>query len=121
MSEWHEQRELIGWFRSKWPEFEKSIRVSMNGLNLGGGVRAARMVNQMRAQGMIDGEADIVLALPKGGYGALVLEHKAQGGNHKVQNNQQEYLDYHNGIGNCAVATTGVEAAKAAILTYMDL
>ena len=120
MSEWHEQREIIQWFKEIWPEHAYSIRVSMNGLNLGGGRKAAIMVNQMRAQGMIDGEADIAILLPRRDFGSLLLEHKAEDSPHRLSESQEKYLDYHNNVGNCAVSSRGIDAAKAAIITYME-
>lgn len=120
MSEWLEQRDIIKWFKATYPEHVKSIRVSMNGLNLGGGKKAAIMINQMRAQGMVDGESDIAILIPNDDFGCLVLEHKASDSAHKLTTEQAEYLEYHESIGNCAVSTRGVEAAKAAIQTYMN-
>ena len=118
-NEWHEQRDLIAWFKAQWPEHTQAIRCSMNGLNLGGGRKASIMVKQMQAQGMIKGEADLIFAVPRGAYGALVLEHKAEGSPHKLTDLQTDYLKYHTSVGNCAVSTRGIAAAKAAIETYM--
>lgn len=121
MSEWKEQRDVVKWFKEIWPQAASSLRVSLNGLNLGGGKKAAIMISQMKSQGMVVGESDIAILIPKGPYGCLILEHKADGSAHKLTEDQEEYLDYHNSIGNCAVSTRGVEAAKAAITTYMHL
>lgn len=121
MSEWKEQRDVVKWFKEKWPEAASALRISLNGLNLGGGKKAAIMISQMKSQGMVVGEADIAILIPKSPYGCLLLEHKASDSAHKLSIEQAEYLDYHNSIGNCAVSTRGVEAAKAAITTYMHL
>jgi len=120
MSEWHEQRDIIAWFKAYYPKHARSIRVSMNGLNFGGGRKAAIMISQMRAQGMVEGESDIAILIPTDEYGCLVLEHKASDSAHKLTPEQADYLEYHESIGNCAVSTRGTEAAKAAIKTYMD-
>ena len=77
-------------------------------------------MKQIKAQGGVTGEADIAILLPRGEYGSLLVEHKADGSTHKLSDAQQEYLDYHNIIGNCAVSTRGTEALKAAILAYME-
>ncbi len=119
MTEWEEQREIVQWFRRTYPEHPMAIRASMNGLNLGAGRKAAVAMNQMRAQGLVEGESDIAILLPRQGYGCLLVEHKAAGGTHKITPDQQNYLDYHTDQGNCAVSTKGVEAAKGAIRTYM--
>ena len=120
MSEWHEQRDIVKWYKETWPEHSQALRVSMNGINLGGGQRAAIMIKQMRAQGMVDGEADIAILIPKPPFGCLILEHKASDSAHKLTEEQGTYLEYHNSIGNCAAMTKGIDAAKAAITTYME-
>lgn len=116
-----EHREIVKWFRTTYPQYRKSIRVSLSGLNFGSGARAGRMVNYIKSQGIEDAEADIVFALPRGGFGSLVLEHKADGSSHQASEAQSEYIEYHNSIGNCGLVTRGVDMAKAAIQQYMDL
>ena len=76
--------------------------------------------NMMRSQGVEKGEPDIAILVPRGGFGSLVLEHKAEGQSHKLTAEQQDHLSYHESVGNCAVSTRGVEAAKAAIKCYME-
>ena len=119
MSEAAEQKEIVAWFRAAYPEYASSLRVSLAGLNFGSGSRAARMVNHVRSQGIVEGESDIALLLPRGGFGALLIEHKADGSKHTTSEAQLEYIRHHNAIGNCAVVTRGVEFAKAAIQQYM--
>lgn len=120
-NEWHEQRTIVAWYRKLWPQHERSLRVSMNGLNFGGGQKAARMISQMRAQGMVEGESDIAIMLPRQRYGGLILEHKALGSKHDLTQGQRDYLDYHQKIGNRALMTRGVEQAKEVIAEYMAL
>ena len=120
MSETAEQKDIVKWFRETWPEHRRSIRVSLAGLNFGSGPRAARMVNHVRAQGVEEGEADIVIALPKGGFGSLVIEHKKDDARRGVTDEHFVYIRYHNRIGNCAVVTKGIEMAKLAIIQYME-
>lgn len=78
------------------------------------------MMSQAKGQGAVRGEADIVILLPRKTYGALVIEHKAAGGAHKLSDDQDAYLYYHNYIGNLAVSTRGIEALKAAVMAYME-
>ncbi len=120
MTETKEHKILVNWFRETWPEHRKCIRVSLSGLNFGGGKKAAIMINHIRALGVEDGESDLAFMVPRGKYHALVLEHKATESAHKLSDSQRQYLDYHEQIGNCAVSTRGVEAAQAAIRAYME-
>ena len=119
MSESDEQREIVAWFRSEYPQYAKCLRVSLAGLNFGSGSRAARMVNYVRSMGVVEGESDIAILLKRGEFGSLLIEHKAEKGQHKTTEAQLEYIRHHNAVGNCAVVTRGVEMAKAAIRQYM--
>jgi hypothetical protein len=119
VSEAEEQRQIIRWFRETYPEYAMCLRVSLAGLNFGSGQRAARMVNHIRSQGIHPGEADILIAIQRGGYGSLVIEHKAEGSAYRATPEQLQYIDRHNQVHNCAVVTRGVDAAKAAIIAYM--
>ena len=119
-TEFEEQREVVAWFREKWPQHQKSLRLSLNGLNLGGGKKAAMIINQIKSQGAVLGEADLVILLPRMGYGALVIEHKAENDKKGPSDEQLDYIGYHNMIGNKALITKGVQKFKDAILEYMN-
>lgn len=119
MSEAIEQKEIVAWFRTEYPEYARCLRVSTSGLNYGSGARAARIVNHVRSQGVVEGESDIAILLKRGEFGSLLIEHKAEKGQHKTTPAQLEYIQHHNAVGNCAVVTRGVEMAKAAIRQYM--
>jgi hypothetical protein len=110
---------VVKWFRATYPEYAKSLRSSMNGLSRRGKA-GAMMWGMMKALGCTRGEPDFALLLPKGGYGALVIEHKGDNQAHKLSDDQREHLEYHESIGNCAVSTRGVEAFKAAITAYLE-
>lgn len=92
----------------------------MSGLNYGSGKRGAIMARHVRSQGVVRGEADIAILLPRLGFGSLLIEHKAHDAMHQATEKQLEYIRYHNAIGNCACVTKGVDMAKAAITQYME-
>lgn len=116
-----EQRDFVKWFRETYPGHRKSLRVSMAGMKRQGRVSGARMWNMMKSQGLEKGEADIVIALPRGQYGALVIEHKGAGQSHKVTEDQEAYLEYHASIGNLAASTRGEEELQQVVQDYMGL
>ena len=118
MTEWTEQREVIKWFKSIYPQYEKSIRLSMNGLNLGGGKKAAIMISQAKSQGMVPGESDLFFAVPRGKYHGLFVEMKAIG--KKPTPDQLEYLYYQVSMGYKAEWCEGAEAAIKVISDYMN-
>jgi len=121
MSESSEQRELVKWFRETWPEYEKSLRVSMSGMNYGSGQRGAMLARHVKSQGVVKGEADIAIMLKRGTFGCMVIEDKSDEAMRGATAAQMEYIDYHRSIGNCAIITKGVDMAKLAIQQYMDL
>ena len=92
----------------------------MAGMNLGSGKRAAQMVNHMHSMGVEQGEADMAILLRRGNFGALIIEHKAESQAHKASDAQVAYLQAHNSVGNLAIVTRGVDAAKSAIRDYMN-
>lgn len=114
-----EQAEIVRWFRDTYPEYSRSLRVSLAGLNFGSGRRGAIMTNSIRSQGVVEGEADLLIAVPRGGFGSLVIEHKADEAMRGATGKQLEYIQYHNAVGNCGVVTKGLDMAKAAITQYM--
>lgn len=119
MSESDEVRELVAWFRDKYPDYAMCLRVSQSEGKKGGNRSAAIAWSKRVAMGVVKGESDIAILLPRGSFGSLLIEHKAAEGTHKATKEQLEYIRHHNAIGNCAVVTRGVEMAQAAIDQYM--
>lgn len=120
MTESQEQKELIKWFKSTYPQYEKSIRLSMSGINLGGGKKASIMINYLRSQGMIDGEADLIFLVPAKDFHGLVMELKSTEGKHELKDNQAEYLDYMASLGYMSICCKGLVSAKESIVAYLS-
>lgn len=118
MSEWDEQKELIKWFKTEYPEHEKCISLSMSGCNFGSGKKAAMMINQLKSQGWVKGEADLRFLVARQGFHGLVVEFKAMAGTHPLTDEQSKYLDYMQSQGYLAVCIKGLEAAKMCIAAY---
>ena len=120
MSESAEQKAIIAWFRAEYPEYSMCLRVSQSGRRSGTSKRAAIAWAAQVAMGAVKGESDICISLPRGGFGSLLIEHKAEDSKHDTSPSQLDYIQSHNAVGNCAIVTRGVEAAKAAIRQYMN-
>ena len=116
-----EQKDFVTWFRAKYPAHAKSLRVSQSGAHRGKGKMAAIRIAKAKGQGEVKGEADIAILLSKGGFACLIIEHKGLGQSHSLTEDQQEYLDYHNSVGNLAISTRGFDVLTAAIDTYMGM
>jgi len=121
VSEADEQKEIVRWFKYTYPEYAMSLRMSQSGSFRGAGRKGAIRTANMKAMGAITGESDIAILLPRGGFGALLVEHKKDDAMIGATGKQLEYLRYHNAVGNCGVVTKGVDMAKAAIKQYMGL
>jgi hypothetical protein len=124
MTETEEVKAIYKWFLAEYPEYEHCWRVSTSGMNLGGGKRAAIMIKFLRSIGVVIGESDIAILLPRQKalkqFGSLIIEHKAEGSKWKATAEQVAYIHRHNETGNLAVITSGIGAAQAAIRAYID-
>lgn len=120
MAETQEQISAIKWFRETFPNDVMALCCSQTGGYIGRGRAAAIRTAKKKAMGMVVGEADIRILLPRGGFTFFMSEHKGAGQSHTLSNEQEAHLDYHNANGACAVSTRGLEALQAAILAYMQ-
>lgn len=82
------------------------------------GKRSYFTAAKLKAEGMRPGLPDIVLAVPRGGYGALYIELKTQKG--RPSKDQLDYIDLLRSCGNVAMICRGWETAKAIIEAYLD-
>lgn len=112
-----EQATFVEWFRRQYPRYRSAIRISLNGVRLPYG---ARSWSKCIALGAVAGESDIVVAVPRGGYGCLVIEHKGQGKARKVTDDQRAYINDHLEYGNYATSTRGVDELIEVVKKYME-
>ena len=119
MSESDEHKSIVRYFRERWPQHALALNVSANGIHRGKGLAAMRRIAKEKAHGFVTGEADIRILIPRGGFGCLIIEHKADEAMRGATEAQLRYIEYHNSIGNCACVTKGLDMAISAIDTYM--
>lgn len=117
MSEFQEQKELVSWFRAKYPAHSRCLRLSLNGINLPAGRRGAMMMSQCKSQGLTLGESDLFFAIPNLLYHGLFIEMKA--GKGKATQDQLDYLIVMDSLGYQTAVITGAEKAKQFIEDYM--
>lgn len=65
------QKSFVTWFRLQFPEYALNLTSVPNG-----GLRGKREAGILKAEGMTAGSADLLLLVPRGGYGALGIEFK---------------------------------------------
>ena len=119
MNEFAQQKELVARFRAHYPDYAQCTRQSLSGLNFGGSAKAARMVNQIKSTGTVEGESDLFFAVPANGFHGLFIELKADK-NTKIQPGQLEYLDRMAELGYAAILCIGLEVAWESLTAYME-
>lgn len=126
MSEAKEQKQIVKWFRDTYPDLAPAFSLSMNGVDLGGGKKAAIMMNHLKAQGLHPGECDFKILVPRGAFHGLCIELKKTGwkvsGKAAVEKHQKQinYLNFMTEQGYLAALCIGKEAAIDTIKAYLD-
>ena len=114
-SEADEQKALFewrDWAKGKLPELALMFHPA------NGGKRRAFEAMNLKREGVTPGVPDIVLPVPRRGYGGLYIELKRKKGG-QVSEAQREYLAMLNRYGNKAVVCKGWEQARDVILDYL--
>lgn len=115
VSESHIQQSCINWFKAQYPRLWQDgvlFHIANEGIRLGGsGKRAKR-------EGIIRGVADLCLAMPRKGFGALYIELKKPGSYQRPeQRTWQENMEKH---GNKYVVVKSVESFMRVIQEYLN-
>jgi|ETNvirenome_6_30_1030629.scaffolds.fasta_scaffold00053_15 hypothetical protein len=113
MASEHEiQVSLMAWLKLKHPHAYNVTYATPNA-----GKRTPRQGAYLKAEGLKAGVPDICIAYPKGGYGALYIELKKEGGKPTIA--QNEWLDRLSNVGNKAVLCVGFTEAANTIDEYL--
>jgi len=83
-----------------------------------GGDRDVRVGVRLKAEGVKRGVPDFCLPVPKGGYHALYIEVKAEGG--KASAEQIEWQEWLQAQGNKAVIATGQKEVLDVLIAYCE-
>jgi hypothetical protein len=113
------QKELVKWFKCQYPDYDMCLQASLNGINIPGNrAKVAIIINAMKAQGMVKGQSDIFLSVPRHGYHGKYIELKTDTG--KPTEEQLKFIDKVLAQGYCAEIVRGLESAKDAIKSYLE-
>ena len=82
------------------------------------GKRSFSVAARLKAEGMRSGVPDIVLAAPRGNYGALYIELKTAKGRPTAE--QLDYIDALRECGNAAQVCYGWDEARRVVEAYLD-
>lgn len=122
----HEQEAVIGWSRYVQVggvSLSTYILASMNGMPLPGDDRQrAILIAAMKRRGMKPGTPDLMVALMRGGYGALFGEMKRRGGTASdVSKEQREMHERLRSAGYLVETWFGFDEARLRIMQYLTL
>lgn len=81
--------------------------------------RSARAAQWMKAEGLRPGVPDVCLPVPRGGFGALYIEHKRLGA--KPTPEQSRWLHHLALLGNRCIISHSFDSTRAALLEYLKL
>ena len=107
------QSEIVIWFWNEYKEFRGLLYHNYS--NPRNEVNGA----QLLALGLVKGNPDLILAMPRGDFGALYIELKKPG--KKPEPHQVKQMERLRAAGNCVEWADNVEDAKAFILKYLSL
>jgi hypothetical protein len=113
MSEHHEQKLVVQWFKLQYPKYDKCLWAIPNG-----GARHIGTAIKLKAEGVQAGVPDLFLMVPKMGLHGMFIEMKIKGG--RLQENQKEFMAKATSLGYMAVVCYGFEEAKKQIREYLN-
>ena len=113
MTEHNTQRLLVTWFRDRYPHLAAVFFAIPNG-----GKRGAVTAANLKAEGVLAGVPDLMLATPRNGRAGLFLELKTRTGTVKPE--QKAVHEALREQGYAVDVARGYEAAKAVIVGYLE-
>jgi len=113
-NEHEHQSMLIKWFDLRYKDHRGRLFAIPNG-----GQRHILVASKMKAEGVRRGVPDLMLPVPMQRYHGLFIEMKKEKG--KTTEEQENWLDYLNEQGYCAMVCRGFDEAKIVIINYLEL
>lgn len=106
------QQSCVRWFRLVHPEYAYMLFAVPNG-----GARSATEGKMLKAEGVMAGVSDLILLVPRQGYGALCIEMKtAKGVQRETQKVWQQEAEHN---GNKYVVVRSFDDFKQAVEEYL--
>lgn len=106
------QQMFIRWFRMQYPQYARV------GFAVGnGGARSRAEAAIMKGEGVMAGVADMLITVPRGGYGCLGLEFKTDKGRQSAE--QKEWQRAFESAGNRYAVVRSIEEAISVTNDYL--
>lgn len=103
----------VQWFRYQYPKFEKLLIAVPNG-----GFRNGKEAKIMKAEGVVSGASDLILLIPKKGFGCLCIEMKTEKGTQS--HNQKDWQKQTELSGNKYVICRNIDDFMIIINWYLN-
>ena len=107
------QKSCVRWFAYQFPKYHKLLFAIPNG-----GARRKSEAAIMKAEGVRAGVADMILLIPRRGYGSLCCEAKIKGSYQSKE--QKEWQKEAEDGGNCYFVFRTIEEFIAKVYWYLD-
>lgn len=112
------QKTVVSWWRMQYPKLARCLQASSSGAVLAGDERSRGIqMAVLKSCGLVIGQADLFLSIPKHGYHGLYIEMKSLSG--KISDDQKEFLEEMRKLGYGAAVCFGADAAILTIRNYM--
>lgn len=109
------QRQCVAWFRIQYPKYAKLLFAVPNG---GGRSRVEAAI--MKAEGVTAGVADLILLIPRKGYGSLCIEMKTIASGSRQSSTQKAWQKATEEVGNVYAIARTFEDFQSIVNDYMN-
>lgn len=110
------QKAFVRWFRLQYPQYALNLTSVPNG-----GLRGKTEAAIMKAEGMTAGAADLLLLVPRGGFGALGIEFKTLAKGSRQSEAQKRWQKAFESVGNKYAIVRTFEEAVVMTNNYLSL
>lgn len=115
------QTSCVRWFRTVFFQFKKHLFSIPNGAKMGGKTNKKGFPIQaaiMKGEGMTEGVADLLLALPRHGFAGLFIEMKTPVGS--LEPEQREFLEAMASVGYAVAMCRSLAEFEIVVNSYLD-
>lgn len=115
------QTSCVRWFRTVFAKWEKHLFSIPNGAKIGGHVTKSGfpvMAAILKGEGMTEGVADLMLAIPRGGFHGFFIEMKTPVGS--LQPDQRVFLEMMSSVGYAVAVFKSQAQFETDVTAYMN-
>lgn len=110
------QKAFVKWFRLQYPQYALNLTSVPNG-----GLRGKTEAAIMKAEGMTAGAADLLLLVPRGGFGSLGIEFKTLAKGSRQSEAQKRWQAAFENAGNKYTIVRTFDEAVEVVRNYLQV